>query len=237
MKQIDSKIISQAQKNLTTANPNQQPGTEHDAKFINELFRDILANKPGWRAAFAGREPEQINEALKAIKIQWMKAFIEAGVSSQEQIAIGMKKLRADPKPFLPNAGQFIEWCKPNPEDYGLPDKHMAWNEAATNSKVAQRRTHKWSHPAVYKAASIVGWMEMSQASNQGPEKEEFAKAYQSVCERVMNGEAVSVPEVTESALEHHDNGEKLTTEQEAEAERKNKSAGRAALDELKGKF
>lgn len=84
-------------------------------------------------------------------KRQLMTCMIEHGISTPEMMQAGLKKMRADPKPFLPSPGEFCEACKPAPEDLGLPLPERAYQIARSEvGKAPELRT--WPH-AIAKAA------------------------------------------------------------------------------------
>ena len=82
--------------------------TEQDRVFVNELFKQLAGIFPGWRAAFPD---EQIANQAKR---QWLTGLVENGVTTPEQIEMGLKAARSADTPFIPSVGQFIEWTKDN---------------------------------------------------------------------------------------------------------------------------
>jgi hypothetical protein len=217
---MNNYLLSKAQNNIVTAKPEEQKqGNEYAASLVNSLFKSLQAAYPGWRAAFKD------DEALRLAKLTWVKAFMENGINTPEQIQLGMTKARRDESDFFPSVGKFMKWCNPTPKDIGLPSAEEAYKEAAYKHKSPSKKP--WSHPAVYQAGKDTGWFFLGTSS----EKESFPKfkrAYASICERVMNGETFSLPKANSTMLEYHHNGKRVDTEQ-------NKKAASDALSELKG--
>ena len=226
---VDNDLLTKAQQNLTVAQEPKVSGDQYAASIVNDLFKSLFAAKTGWRASFPGAKGSELEQAINMLKKTWVKAFVENGISTPEQLQMGMKKVRADPKEFLPSPGQFIEWCNPSPEDLGLPSAEQAYKEACNHSHHIYK--HKWSHPIVYQCGAEVSWFSIRTCSSKvemAANKKLFIQAYQELCKRVMAGEVFDVPEQSETRLEHHQSGEKCTTEQA-------KAANKKAMESLKG--
>lgn len=109
-----------------------------------------------------------------------------------------MAKARATREPWLPSPGQFCEWCQISAEDLGLPSVEKAFNEARV--ELHKHPTYrKWSHQAVYFAASAVGVFDLKsledKSSSYREVKARFAAEYASIVEKVKAGEIMEVPE------------------------------------------
>ena len=151
---------------------------EQAMQIINQLFVDLKAIFPAWKHAIPTYTIE--NQA----KIEWTKAFIESGISHTEQLKIGLKKARKYSEPWFPSCGQFIEWCKPSLEDYGLPSVERALRMVIDGKKR--------EIPAVFAAAKATG----SWALKNMTQKEllpVFTRNYEIACSRVINGEDLSI--------------------------------------------
>ena len=118
------------------------------AELINLLFQKLQAIFPAFRLAW----PSQID--YERAKREWMKAFIDAGLSDYSLIRVGIKRFRLLDKPFVPSPGQFIKMCFPTPEDLGCPSHTNAFKEALKNSSPYQL-DKKFSHSVVEHA-----WLE-----------------------------------------------------------------------------
>jgi len=215
---MNTQLLNSAVNQIKTASV--QPKRELNdqaASFVNDLFKSLQVAYPAWKQAFTTEQD------LKLTKKSWIRAFQESGITQKEQVALGMKKARQDESDFFPSSGKFIAWCKPTPEDYGLPTLAEAYRETANNADHVL--SHKWSHPAVYKAGSMTGWFEL----RNGEAKEaDFKKVYDQICSEVMRGKVFMVPSPESNTLEHHSHGKKVKTQQ-------NINKGNAALAALRG--
>ena len=121
-----------------------------DAELINGVFEQMKAIFPAWQRAFP------LPKAEAAAKKEWTKALIESGVTTEQQIKFGLQQARAQNLPFFPSPGQFISWCKPTPEMFGLPSVEMALMDVARHrstvitsysihyTKLYERMWHRW---------------------------------------------------------------------------------------------
>lgn len=175
-------------QSVNLKNPNQvQPEptvkpkiTDRDAKVINALFSEMQGAFPAWRNAF----PDQ--DAIDQAKKTWAKALIENGVTNPQQVAMGVRKARKSSSPYFPSVGQFIEWCNPSFEDFGLPDEREAFEEACKNSHSITRA--QWSHPVVYLAGRETGFFSLK-SRTEAQTYPSFKVRYKRLCERVLKGE------------------------------------------------
>lgn len=162
----------------------------HVEELINRLFREIRDARPAWRQAWPS------TEALESSKVTWIKALLEGGISDWEnQVELGLRRLRAEPSDFVPAPGKFVEWCAPTAESLGLPAPEAAYAEACRYAHPSSRHGATWSHAAVYEAAVSVGLDVLMQVSGSESWKL-FARAYAVMVGRVMSGQALgdSVP-------------------------------------------
>lgn len=120
------------------------PGT---VDVVNALFKELQAIFPAWKQAW----PD--DEALRAAKRSWTKAFIIAEINTLEQIRYGLQNCRQSGTDFAPSVGKFIKWCLPTPAMMGIPSHDKAFREALLNLHPARRTSREWSHPAVRHAA------------------------------------------------------------------------------------
>lgn len=142
---------------LVAAGESEAAQPAHDlshttAKVINGLFRELRSIFPAWKQAWPDRE------TYKAAKQQWMQGFIEAGISSTEQLRFGLMRARQAAKDFVPNVGVFIAWCTPTAEMLGLPKLSVAHHEACRNAHPSMAGQAKWSHDAVWHTAKECGF-------------------------------------------------------------------------------
>lgn len=149
-------------------------------EIVRELFNVIRAIYPGFRQIC----PTQ--EEFNLMRREWLNGLIQHGVTSVEQINLGLKIARADNKSFPPSIGQFIEWCHSSSEDLGIPDIRIAFDEASKNSRPYSDK--KWSHDVVYNAWLLTG----SNAMANEPKDRifpVFQKNYKIVIDRLISGE------------------------------------------------
>lgn len=120
------------------------PGT---VDVVNALFKELQAIFPAWKQAWPN------DDALRAAKRSWTKAFIVAGINQIEQIRFGIERCRALGTDFMPSVGKFVSLCQPTPEMLGIPSHDKAFREALLNLHPARITSREWSHPAVRHAA------------------------------------------------------------------------------------
>ena len=117
---------------------------EKTIAIVNQLFKEIFAIKNAYRA--------ETKDDLITIKRQWMLSFTENNIKSIEQLRTGLKRMRKEPSPFFPSPGEFINLCKPTPEELGAPDVESAYKQAIKNA-YPDGIEKKWSHDAIRYAA------------------------------------------------------------------------------------
>lgn len=176
------------------------------AKVINTLFRELQVIFTAWRQAW----PD--DEAVRAAKATWTKAFMAAGINTLEQVRFGVEQCRGLDQDFMPSPGRFIKMCQPTPENMGLPSAQSAYREAVRNAHPATLGS-AWSHPAVYHAACETGFHELSHLAAD-KSRALFERNYAIAVRAVLAGEplrkaplalpaevSVSTPEVGRAAL------------------------------------
>lgn len=176
--------FKQSEEAARPSHKEHQPDPEQlkaAAGVINRLFAELQSCFPAWRQTFTSKSD------IDSAKRVWARGLIEAKITSDRQLQWGLAKARRSESAFWPSIGQFIKWCKPDPEDFGLPSPEQAFREASRNSHPVAANS-RWSHPAVYVAAREVGAFELS---NLPRDKSWplFERAYSIVVQRVLNGE------------------------------------------------
>lgn len=90
---------------------------------VDKIFYQLFAACPQMRSQFDEQQ-------LPVAKRMWILAFYENGINRIEQVRLGMRKVRSNPKGFFPSVGEFISWCKSESaaEYYalGLPSEEEA---------------------------------------------------------------------------------------------------------------
>ena len=187
--------------------PEQQTGLGEEARrLVNDAFKAICAAKPAWRKAF----PD--DQAIKNMKASLTKALIDSGCSDYRLIKLGVKRARLDPSPFFPSTGQFVQWCRVEPSDLGLPEAREAF--LLCSSKSHAPLGEKWPHVALYEVGRRLGWYDLR---NGDVTEKAFEKVYRAVCREVFDGQTFKIPMPKANQLEHH-GGQKTRTVQQTKA-------------------
>ena len=152
------------------------------AAVINELFRDLRTICSAWKQAWPDAK------IYEAAKQQWLTAFLEAGISSSEQLQFGLMRCRQSGREFVPAPGLFIEWCQPSPEMLGLPTQATAFREATRNAHPAMAGRARWSHDAVWHAAKECGFENLNRLPADASTKL-FERNYAIAVRRIVAGE------------------------------------------------
>lgn len=119
----------------------------------------------------------------------WLRDLKSKGISD-EQIRFGLDACVELEWP--PSVGEFIRWCKPRPEQFGIPDVDTAYREAAKAVSVGWGE-HTWSHPMIYHAARSIETFEWKNLGDRVL-RPMFERAYQILASRVMAGESFDAP-------------------------------------------
>lgn len=175
-------LVSNIQKPIgsaTTHFKQQCNATVPDSakEFIDELFDELKATYPAYDLAL--KTPDEEKMAKKV----WTKAFIENGIIDRSQVKYGLKKARADKSKYLPSVGQFISWCTPLPEDFGMPSVDSAFN------MVIRRTIQPDTHPIVITVARHTKLER--QTLDLDDYKKVFTREYEIQMRRVMSGEQI----------------------------------------------
>ncbi|KFE50121.1 replication protein P [Pseudomonas syringae] len=152
-------------------------GTVDDdtAEVVERLFRQLQAIFPAHKQAW----PD--DKALAAAMRSWTKGFVAAGICTLEQIRFGIEQCRKSGSPFAPSVGQFIGWCTPGPEAYGLPASPDAWIEALMGV---------YSHEGVKIAAIATGLFDLRSAKQDDKGlRQRFEHNYTIVIRRAQSGQ------------------------------------------------
>jgi hypothetical protein len=141
---------------------------------VEKIFRQLQAIYPAWKQAW----PD--DKSLKAAQRSWTKGFVDAGIRDLDQVRYAIEECRRSGSPFAPSIGQFIEWCSPGPERFGMPVAADAWMEALMGN---------YSHEGVRIAANETGVFDLRSAK-QGDKglRERFDRNYAIVIRRAQEG-------------------------------------------------
>ena len=154
--------------------------SEKDAIFVNKLFKELEAIFPAYSQILSTQKKEGDT------KKSWVKGLYEAGIFTDKEIQLGLKRARASGETFLPSVGRFCKWCAPLPEDVGLPSIEKAFKYAINNHKFLVASL--WTHPAIYVAASSLS-NQVFLSSKQDKTFKAFEEAYLCAIKRVFSGE------------------------------------------------
>ncbi|MCD5994175.1 Replication protein P [Pseudomonas sp. CDFA 602] len=179
-----TQMIPGAARSLSTAAPYQAPaqtgtqlGVVDDAtgEVVERLFRQLQAIFPAHKQAW----PD--DKAKAAAMRNWTMGFMAAGIRTLEQIRYGIEQCRKSGSPFAPSVGQFIGWCTPGPEAFGLPASADAWMEALMGS---------YSHEGVKVAAIATGLFDLAQCKQEDKGmRQRFDRNYAIVIRRAQAGQ------------------------------------------------
>lgn len=142
------------------------------AEVVEKIFRQLKAIFPAWKTAW----PDE--KALGSAQRSWTKGFMDAGICDIHQVEFGIKQCRKSGSPFAPSIGQFIQWCTPGPEAYGMPTTADAWLEALIGTA---------SHEAVRIAANATGLFDLRAAKQEDKAmRARFERNYEIVLRRAQ---------------------------------------------------
>ena len=179
-----TQLIPGASRALGTSAPYQAPvqagtqlGVVDDAtgEVVERLFRQLQAIFPAHKQAW----PD--DKAKAAAMRNWTMGFMAAGIRTLEQIRFGIEQCRKSGSPFAPSVGQFIGWCTPGPEAFGLPASADAWVEALMGL---------YSHEGVKIAAIATGLFDLRSAKQEDKGlRQRFDHNYTIVIRRAQAGQ------------------------------------------------
>ena len=148
---------------------------DQTGSIVEKIFRQLQAIFPAWKQAW----PD--DKALKAAQRSWTKGFMDARISNLEQVRYGIEECRRSGSPFAPSIGQFIGWCTPGPEAFGLPASAEAWMEALMAT---------YSHEGVKIAAIATGLFDLRAARQEDKGlRQRFDHNYAVVIRRAQEGQ------------------------------------------------
>ncbi|MCK3657246.1 hypothetical protein A4G18_00550 [Pasteurellaceae bacterium Pebbles2] len=91
--------------------------SERAAKMINELFDELRAIYPAWKAAFTSDADYQNARRV------WLETIVSQRLTPRH-IDYALAIAKTDENRFLPSIGQFVAWCKQGElEILGLPSE------------------------------------------------------------------------------------------------------------------
>lgn len=148
---------------------------------INQVFAEFeFAYHNQFHKAFASVE------SLVIAKKYWLSSLEHY---TPTQIVQAAKRL-IKTQDYLPSIAALVRACEEGFDLFGLPAPRQAYYEAC--SAPSPKRSHRWSHEAVYYAGKVTGWYLLANE----PEATAFPAFeynYTALCRRVMNGEALTI--------------------------------------------
>lgn len=148
---------------------------ESTGAIVEKIFRQLQAIFPAWRQAWPDEAAK--NTAMRS----WTKGFIDAGLNNIDQVRYGIEECRRSGSPFAPSIGQFIGWCTPGPERFGMPTSAAAWMEALMAV---------YSHEGVRIAANETGIFDLRAAKQEDKGlRQRFDHNYAIVIRRAQEGQ------------------------------------------------
>lgn len=148
---------------------------EATGAIVEKIFRQLQAIFPAWKQAWPDEASK--NTAMRS----WTKGFIDARINDIDQVRYGIEECRRSGSPFAPSIGQFIGWCTPGPERFGMPPQSAAWMEALMGV---------YSHEGVRIAANETGIFDLRCAKQEDKGlRERFERNYAIVIRRAQEGQ------------------------------------------------
>lgn len=119
---------------------------------MNDIF---AAYKRYWPKLWESRFSQDAN-FLNQTRRSWLRDLPEWIDRKRAERGLGRAHTSCE---YPPSLAQFIKLCRPQPEDFNAPSASVAYGEACNSTR--PRETYRWSHPAVYHAASRTGWFDL----------------------------------------------------------------------------
>jgi len=185
LNQLVNQAVNQIQSGQPVARSESVNIDNWAASQVDKLFASLCAQHPAWRSFL--KSEQEIGE----YKRQLVLAMMENGINKPEMLKLGIQKSRRNAKPWMPGVGEFVSWCQPQPEDYGLPATEEAFQEVNRFIWNYMKDRHTWSHPAVYWAAIQTPSHDRRHMTLDQWRKI-YERSYEIAVRNVMNGEDLS---------------------------------------------
>jgi len=149
---------------------------------INQMFTEFqLAYHNQFHKAFSS------DQQIVMAKQLWAKTLSDLPAA---RIVAGARRAIKSSE-YLPTIHTVRNYCDLRPEELGLSDPYNAYLEACRAA--SPKSEQHWSHPAVYFAGRASDWFFLASSSEQKA-LPVFKRNYDILCERVINGEQLSIP-------------------------------------------
>lgn len=122
-------------------------GWQQAASLFNAVFDQLRASFPASSGSFKNQSD------IDTFRQQWVKSFIENGITTTQQIEAGMRHARQQESPFMPSPGKFVAWCKDSSTVLGitLADAMAEFHRYNRDRGMYQSpEKFAWSKPVMY---------------------------------------------------------------------------------------
>lgn len=120
---------------------------DHAAGLFNGIFDQLRAAFPASSNAF------KTQADIDVFRQQWVRSFMENGITTMQQIDAGMRHARQQESPYLPSPGKFVSWCKDSCTVLGIStddamDEFHRYNR--DRGMYSSPEKFNWSKPVLY---------------------------------------------------------------------------------------
>lgn len=125
----------------------QENGWQQAASLFNSIFEQLRATFPASATSFKSQSD------IDNFRQQWVKAFMENGITTMKQIDAGMRHARQQESPYMPSPGKFVSWCKDSTTVLGVSLEDAMNEFRRYNRDKGQYTTPEafsWSKPIMY---------------------------------------------------------------------------------------
>lgn len=119
-----------------------KPVSQADNNAMTVVFNQLMQVFPYHKKQFSS------DDDFSRYKAQFIKGLIDSGIRRREQFEKAFKKARERIYPTLPTIGEFLSWCRREPEDYGYPTSKQAlwevvqrYRDISPAARIAGRKT------------------------------------------------------------------------------------------------
>ncbi|WP_210515107.1 replication protein P [Pantoea ananatis] len=139
--------FNQPAHSATVSGHNTREEWDHAASLFNGIFDQLRAAFPASSSTFRAQSD------IDSFRQQWVRSFMENGITTMQQIDAGMRHARKQQTPYMPSPGKFVAWCKDSSTVLGVTtEEAMAefhrYNRDRGLSTSPER--FNWSKPVLY---------------------------------------------------------------------------------------
>lgn len=139
-----------------------------------------------------------------SLKREYTYELMSAGIKNKSDIDKALDGLRKKGAEFIPSPSEFVEMCKPSPDELGIPDVYWAYKLACEYSHPASDKQPM--HPVVYHAWKQTGSNQMREL----PRHQNFPifeRNYNIALRKFQNGEILGEIQKGIGDDSHHKHG------------------------------